>query len=193
MKQWLIFTYLLSLAFFFHAPSVNLCIFTFCFKNFSFGSILSAINICPLLCPSLYECSVGISNFLEEISSFSFYCFLLFLCTDHWGRLSCLSLWVQGQRSFRKMVGTGVAADFEEIPHVQEQRRRPSKMVGGANSCLESNLIPASEGSNLVHTRTQRPYRDWDRTVSGVSCGVTGLQWSAAGAGALGAVDLGVA
>ena len=35
--------------------------------------------------------SLGISNFLEEIS-FPFYCFLLFLCTDHWGSLSYLSL-----------------------------------------------------------------------------------------------------
>ena len=39
------------------------------------------------------ECSLGISNFLEEISSlFSFCCFPLFLCTDHWGRLSYFSL-----------------------------------------------------------------------------------------------------
>ena len=37
--------------------------------------------------------SFGISNFLEEISSlFSFYCFLLFLCTVIGGRLSNLSL-----------------------------------------------------------------------------------------------------
>ena len=36
--------------------------------------------------------SLGNSNFLEEISSLSFFCFPLFLCTDHWGRLSDLSL-----------------------------------------------------------------------------------------------------
>ena len=35
--------------------------------------------------------SLGISNFLDEISSFQF-CFPLFLCIDHWGRLSYLSL-----------------------------------------------------------------------------------------------------
>ena len=29
-------------------------------------------------------------NFLKEISSFPFCCFPLFLCTVHWGRLSCL-------------------------------------------------------------------------------------------------------
>ena len=39
------------------------------------------------------KCSLGISNFLEEISSFlPFYCFLLFLFIDHWGRLSYFSL-----------------------------------------------------------------------------------------------------
>ena len=39
------------------------------------------------------KCSLGISNFLEEISSlFPFYCFPLFLCIDHWERLSYLSL-----------------------------------------------------------------------------------------------------
>ena len=38
------------------------------------------------------KCSLSISNFLEEIYSFPFYCFPLFLCIDHWGRLSHLSL-----------------------------------------------------------------------------------------------------
>ena len=40
--------------------------------------------------------SLGISNFLEEISmgkiSFSFYCFPLILCIDRWGRISYLSM-----------------------------------------------------------------------------------------------------
>ena len=38
------------------------------------------------------KCSLGISNFLEEISSLSHSIVFLFLCTDHWGRLSYLSL-----------------------------------------------------------------------------------------------------
>ena len=39
------------------------------------------------------KCSLGISNFLEEISSLSYsIVFPLFLCIDHWGRLSYLSL-----------------------------------------------------------------------------------------------------
>ena len=52
----------------------------------------------------------------------------------------------------------------EVIPLVQEQRRSPSKMVGGANSRLESNDIPARDTyrvqTDLVHTRTQGPHRD---------------------------------
>ena len=38
------------------------------------------------------KCSLGISNFLEEISSLSHSVVFLFLCIDHLGRLSCLSL-----------------------------------------------------------------------------------------------------
>ena len=33
--------------------------------------LLGPYHFCPLLCPSLHECSFGISDFLEEISSFS--------------------------------------------------------------------------------------------------------------------------
>ena len=41
------------------------------------------------------------------------------------------------------------------------QKRRPSKMVGGVKSCLESNPIPTRDAQrNLVCTRTQRPRRD---------------------------------
>ena len=94
------------------------------------------------------------------------------------------------------MVGTGAAADFEEIPDVQEQRRRPSKMVGGVSSCLESNLIPARDPQKAQILCTPGP-RDPTETETelclGVSCGVMGLHWAAAGAGALGAVDLGMA
>ena len=67
------------------------------------------------------------------------------------------------------MLGTGVVAeqymsDCEEIPHIQEQKISPSKMVGGVKSCLESNPISARDAqraqTNLVRTRTQRPHRD---------------------------------
>ena len=53
--------------------------------------------------------------------------------------------------------------------HAQGQRRSPSKLVGGANSCLESNPIPFRDvqraQTNLVHTGTQGHHKDWDRTV----------------------------
>ena len=63
------------------------------------------------------------------------------------------------------MVGAGAAAvrccsNFEDIPHIQGQRRSPSKRVVGAKSHLESNLIAAIDipraQTNLVHTRIQR-------------------------------------
>ena len=38
------------------------------------------------------KCSLGISNFFEEISSLPFCCFPLFLCINRWGRLSYLFL-----------------------------------------------------------------------------------------------------
>ena len=38
------------------------------------------------------KCSLGVSNYLEEISHISSSIVSLFLCIDHWGRLSYLSL-----------------------------------------------------------------------------------------------------
>ena len=54
----------------------------------------ASVLYCAHLC---MKCSLGISNFLEEISSLShFNCFALFLCTVHLGRLSYLSLLFSG-------------------------------------------------------------------------------------------------
>ena len=93
----------------------------------------------------------------------------------------------------QQLHGTGV---FEEIPHVQGQRS-PNKTVRGVNSNLESNPISARDAqraqTNLVHTRTHRPHRDWDRTVCECLLWGTGQQWTAAGTGALSAADLGMA
>ena len=62
-----------------------------------------------------------------------------------------------------------VGSHQKKRPHVQGQRRSPSKMVGGAKPCLESNPIPTRDSwraqTNLVCTRTQIPCRDWARTV----------------------------
>ena len=98
-----------------------------------------------------------------SISFSLFFCFLTYSTKD-----------VQGQRSPRKMVGARAVAAWcssscEETPHVQGQRRSPSKTVGGVNLWLESNPIPARDAqraqTNLVDPETQRPHRDWERTV----------------------------
>ena len=100
------------------------------------------------------------------------------------------------------MVGAGVAAaqpwnSCEEILHIQRQRRSSSKMVGGAKLCLESNPIPTRDAQraqiNLMSTRTQNPTETELELCFSVSCRGTGQQWPAAGAGALGAADLGMA
>ena len=72
---------------------------------------------------------------------------------------------VQGQRNPSKTVGTGAAVRrFSSHSKGEGQRRSPSKMIGGVNSHLESNPIPARDiqraQTNLVHTRTQEPHRD---------------------------------
>ena len=60
------------------------------------------------------------------------------------------------------MVGAGAAAarrwsDCEKMLHVQEQMRSPKKMVGGAESRLESNPVPTRNAqkaqTKLVRTR----------------------------------------
>ena len=66
-------------------------------------------------------------------------------------------------------------------------------MVGGVKLCLESNPIPARDAwraqTNCAH---QDPEPEPELCLS-VSCGGTGQQWTAGGAGALGAVDLDMA
>ena len=61
-------------------------------------------------------------------------------------------------------VATRHWSDCEDIPHVQGQRRSPSKAVGGTKLHLESNPISARDTqrtqTNLVHTRTQGPHED---------------------------------
>ena len=55
--------------------------------------LLLGYTISDLYCAHLcIKYSLGISNFLEEISSLSHYIFPLFLCIDRWGRLSYLSM-----------------------------------------------------------------------------------------------------
>ena len=59
------------------------------------------------------------------------------------------------------------------------------------------NPIPARDTqraqTSLVRSWTQRPTETETELCLGVSCGGTGQQWTAAGAGAQGAADLGMA
>ena len=64
---------------------------------------------------------------------------------------------IQGQRRHSKIVGVGVEAvwclsNHEEITHIQEQRKSPSKMVGEAKSGLKSNPIPLEMLRGLKQT-----------------------------------------
>ena len=54
-------------------------------------------HFCHLLCPSLHEIFLWYLWFSwRDLQTFPFYCFPLFLCIDHWGRLSYLSLLFSG-------------------------------------------------------------------------------------------------
>ena len=63
-------------------------------------------------------------------------------------------------------------------------------MVGGANSCLESNRIPTRDAQRAQKTLCAPGPRDPTETETelclSISCGGMGQQWSAAGTGALG-------
>ena len=70
-------------------------------------------------------------------------------------------------------------------------------MVGGAKLCLESNPIPDRDAqraqTNLVPLGPRDPTETEPELCLSISCGGMGQQWTAAGAGALGAADLGMA
>ena len=109
---------------------------------------------------------------------------------------------VQGQREPSKKVGAGAVAaqcwsGYGEIPHIQGQRRSPGKMVGGANSHLESNAIPTKMLRGLKQTLCAPGPRDPTETETelclSISCGGMGQQWTAKATGALGAAGLGMA
>ena len=71
-------------------------------------------------------------------------------------------------------------------------------MVGGTKSGLESNPIHPRDAQRrglkqtLCIPRTQSPTETETELSLSVSCGGAGQQWTAAGAGALGAADLGM-
>ena len=103
-----------------------------------------------------------------------------FSCCHSWQLTSSLSLpseeMTSNNMEKEECKILGCWSGYEEIPHIQGQKRSPSKMVGGAKSHLASNYIPARDAhrarTNLVCTRIQGSHRDWARTVFGC------LPWS---------------
>ena len=69
-------------------------------------------------------------------------------------------------------------SNFEEIPHIQGQRRSPSKTVGGAKSCLESTPYHPETLRGLKHTLCAPGPRDPTETETelwlSISCGGVG-------------------
>ena len=56
-------------------------------SSLSLLRLLGPYCFCPLLCPACMKCSLGISDFLEDISSLSQAIVFLFLCIVYVGRL----------------------------------------------------------------------------------------------------------
>ena len=83
------------------------------------------------------------------------------------------------------------------MPHVQGWRRRCGKTEEGVKLCLESNPFPPETLRGLKQTLCAPGPRDPTETETelcvSVSCRGPGWQWTPAGAGALGAADLGMA
>ena len=80
----------------------------------------------------------------------------------------CVHLLLLELPNYNSLLNNGqqehVGSHQKEILYLQVQRRSPSKTVIGAKSCFVSNPIPTRDAwtaqTNLVHTRTQQPYRD---------------------------------
>ena len=118
-----------------------------------------------------------------------------------WSRRRCTHLLLWERQNYNSLLNNhrleNVGSHHKKIPHVQGQRRSPRKTVRGAKLHLESNPIPARDTqrvqTKLVCTRTQRPHRDWARTVFECLLQRYSQQWPASEAGALGTADLGMA
>ena len=124
-----------------------------------------------------------------------------FICSRWWSRRTCAHLLLQELWNRNLLLNNhwqdNVGSHQKTIPHVQGQRRSPNKMVGRVKSHIESNFISARDAGglkqSLVHTRTQRPHRNWVRPAFeclSVSCRDVGQQWPATGIGPLAAADL---
>ena len=91
----------------------------------------------------------------------------------------------------------GAAAAVKRCPTSKGGGEGVARQKQGVKLCLESNPIPTRDAqraqTNPVCTRTQGPTETEPELCASVSCGGPGWQWTPAGAGALGAADLGLA
>ena len=118
--------------------------------------------------------------------------------TEWWSRRIWAHLLLQELQNYNSLLDNcrkeNVGSHQKKITHVQKQRRIPSKMVGRAKSHLETNSIPARDHGGLKQTSCATGARDLTETEAelflNVSCGGTGQQWPATGAGALDGADL---
>ena len=95
-----------------------------------------------------------------------------FLTPRWWSRKTCAHLLLRELQNDNLLLNNHwqmLDPTKKKIPHIQRQGRSPSKMVGEVKSHLESNPISTRDAqrpqTNIVCIRTQRPHRDWDRTV----------------------------
>ena len=110
-----------------------------------------------------------------------------------WSRRTCAHL-LQELQNYSSLLNNhqqeNAGSHQKKISHIRGQRSH-SKMVGGAKSHLESNPIPVRDAQRVqtkpcVHQDPETPQRP-SQTCVWLSCGGTGPQWPAAGAGTLGA------
>ena len=86
------------------------------------------------------------------------------------GQSALLNLLTQLLISSRNTLTDTPRIMFNQLSHFQGQRRSPSKMAEGVKLHLESNPLPTRDtqrAQTYLVPETQRPHRDWDRTVFG--------------------------
>ena len=94
--------------------------------------------------------------------------------TPRWqSRRMCTPLLLWELQNYNSLLNNhrqgNVGSHQKKTPYIQGQRRNLSKITGGVKTHLESNPTATRDAqraqTNLVHIGTQRPHRDWARTV----------------------------
>ena len=96
---------------------------------------------------------------------FGFFCFFH---TRQWSRRTCTHVLLRELQNYNSLLNNhwevNVGSHYKKLPHIQRQRRSPSKMVRGAKSLLESNPIPPRDAHRAqtklcVHQDPETPQR----------------------------------